>query len=181
MSKKNIIILVLSIILLVIAIGIFVFFTFFYKQSNKGKTVATPVPKEKSFYFYDIDGNKIDLKNYEGKPLTILFWKSDSSKSFEMIKLIEKNYEAYKDSINFLAINVNEPDLNLNLIEDVKAVNFKIPIYFDTDLILKEKYNYQKLPSILFIEEDGTIAKEIDETITEDTFLANLELLTLGE
>ena len=40
-----------------------------------------------------------------------------------------------------------------------------------------QEFNYQKLPHIIFMSKDETIFKEVVEEITEDTFLANIELL----
>ena len=53
--------------------------------------------------------------------------------------LSPEHYEEYKDKIYFLSINVNEPDIDLELIENVKSANFSIPMYFDTDLTLYEE------------------------------------------
>ena len=52
-------------------------------------------------------------------------------------------------------------------------------MYFDTDLTLQKEFKYEKLPKLIFMNEDGTIAQEFEETVDEDTFTANLELLTV--
>ena len=105
----------------------------------------------------------------------MMFWKSDSSNSYDMISLLENYYEENKNLVNFLIINTKEPDLEI--IENVKAVNFKIPMYFDTDSTVENQYSFEALPHILFIDKNGTIAKEFDNSISEDEFTANLDLL----
>lgn len=185
MNKKNIIFLIIAIIIFIGALGLFIYAkSLDSKPNNETKTVAidttTPdLSQEQGPYFYDIDGNKLSFDEFTEKPSVIFLWKSDNSKSYTIINLITNYYEEYKDKINFLSINVNESDIDLDLIENVKAANFSIPIYFDTDLTIQKEYNYDKLPKLFFINKDGTIAQEVEETIDEDTFSANLELLTV--
>ena len=179
MSKKNIIILVCSTLFLIFALIVFGYAMILKNRNSSNNTVVTPNTDETIYnsYFFDIDGEKFTLNDFADKPCVVFLWKSDNAKSYDMINLITKYYEEHKNTINFLSINVNEPDIDLQLLEHVKAVNFKIPIYFDTDLTLKEEFNYNVLPELIFMSKDGTIEKEITSEITEDTFLANLELL----
>lgn len=182
MSKKNVIILVSSILVLLVAIAIFAYAMIVKNNENTAQSetsiplVEAPI-ETVSEYFFDIDGNELKFENFSDNPIVVLLWKSNNSKSYTMINLITKYYEEYKDNINFLAINVNEADIDLDLINDVKAANFKIPMYFDTDLTLENKFNYTKLPEIIFISQNGEIEKEAVEDISEDAFLANLEIL----
>ena len=177
MNKKNIIILVISILIL---IGAILGFLYMKKLSNqKPKTVisnTSNLKEEKNnFYFYDVDGKKFDLNDFSDKPSVILFWKSDVSETFDMIDLLSKYYEEHKASVNFLAINSNDPDLKI--VETTKAANFSIPMYFDTDLTAKNKFDIQNIPSIYFISKDGKIEQEFSLSVTDDEFSANLDLL----
>lgn len=182
MNKKNIIILFIAILIFLIALAIFIYAKSL--DSNKTQienkpitnTTISPISQETP-YFYDIVGKKLTLDNFNEKPKIIYFWKSDNEKSYTIIRLLEKYYEEYKDKIEFLAINVNEPDIELDLINIVKSANFSIPIYFDTDLTLYEEFHYEKLPSLLFVNKNGDIEKEVLEEIEEDAFVANLDLL----
>lgn len=183
MNKKNLIIILFSIFFFLFALAIFLYANTLNKSKKNSFNNEIVVPEAtepattSSSHFYDIEGNIVSFDDFEELPYTILLWKSDNSKSYDMIKLMEKYYDTYKDKINFLAINVNEPDLDLNLIESVKAIDFKIPMYFDTDQILHEEFPYEKLPEIIFLNSDREIEKECIEQIDEDTFTANLDLL----
>ena len=185
MSKKNIIILTIAVIFLLIAIGVYLYATSLNSGNSSNtiqNTISQPPTPEiqeetENFYFYDGDGNKLDLTDFSDKPIAMLFWKSDNSTSYEIIKLFEKYYEDYKEKINFLVVNVNEPDLDLEIVENVKAANFSVPVYFDTDLTSTNEYQYSKLPYVIFINKDGNVDKETSENITEDMFTANLDLL----
>ena len=90
-------------------------------------------------------------------------------------EFLKKYYDENKNLVNFVTINVNEPDLKI--VQNVKTAEFTIPMYFDTDSTVNTKYNVDTLPHIFFIEEDGTISKEFTSNITEDAFTANLDLL----
>lgn len=181
MNKKNIIILSFAIIFLIVAIVIYFYANSLRTKENNTNSVSQTIHNDKKedtkqrFYFYDINGEKFNLDDFSGKPTILMFWKSDIPDSYDMITLLETYYEENKDLVNFLAINVKEPDLEI--IENVKAVDFKIPMYFDTDSTVENQYSFDSLPHIIFIEKDGTIGKEFDTSITEDEFTANLDLL----
>lgn len=184
MSKKNIIILTVAIIIFLGALALFLYANSL-DSGNKSENITNSTLNQsvtdssitKGFYFYDIDGNKLNLDDFSDKPIAMLFWKSDDANSYEVIKLFEKYYQDYQNSAYFLVINVNEPDIDLEIVENVKAAKFQTPMYFDTDLTAHTKYQYQKLPYLIFMEEDGTISNEVSETITEDAFTANLDLI----
>lgn len=180
MNKKNIMFLVIAIIFFIVALALFIYANSFDSKNNSQNSTNTTIVDShtsKEPYFFDIDKKKFNLHEFSDKPTVILLWKSDNSKSYDIINLFQKYYNNYKDEINFLAINVNESNIDLDLIDNVKAAGFEIPIYFDTDLTLINEFSYEKLPYLVFIESDGTIGKEVTETIDEDAFEANLELL----
>ena len=178
MNKKSIIILVISTLILIGAIAGFVYMKTLSKEKPETVVSKTSNSNEASFYFYDIDGKKFKLADFSSKPSVILFWKSDVSEAYDMIELLEKYYEEHKNSVNFIAINTNDPDLKI--VETVKSANFLVPMYFDTDLTSKKEFDIQNIPSVYFIDKDGNIEKEFNSSVTEDEFSANLELLETG-
>lgn len=177
MSKKNIIILIISILMLVMAFGVFLYSKHVRKNPNAPENQPASNSEEQAFHFYDYDKNSLSLNDFSDKPSVILFWKSDDSNSYDIISLLEQYYEEYKDKVNLFGINVNEPDIDYEIVDNVKAARFKIPMYFDTDLLAKDEFNYEVLPYLAFIDTDGNVVNDFSVTITEDQFLANLELL----
>ena len=101
MSKKNIILLTISIVFFLGALAIFIY----ANSSNFKKTISNTTIDNASLdnntsegtHFYDIDGNKLNIEDFSDKPIVILLWKSDNSKSYDMINLITKHYDEYKD------------------------------------------------------------------------------------
>ena len=183
MSKKNIITLIIVILIFVLGLFVFLYSKSIKSPKNSNENVISQVSENSEtvtddFHFFDIDGNSLNLENFSDKPIVILFWKSDNSTSYNIIDLLEQNYDSYKDSINFLAINVNEPNIDLEIVKHVKAANFTLPMYFDTDLTAQNKYNYKSLPYMIFINKDGEILNESNSmSITDDMLKANFDLL----
>ncbi len=183
MNKKNINILICAIIFFIIAIAILIFAknqksvkSTDNKANNTSQTQVLPSEnKIKELNFYDSNDNKYTLNDYSDKPIAILFWRSDAENVLDYISLFEKYYNDYSEKINLLVINTNEPDNDI--IDHVNNANFKIPMYFDKDNTAIEEYQFEKLPYFVFIELDGTISNEKEEKITEDSLLANFDLI----
>ena len=178
MNKKNIIILVVAILIFIGALAIFI-----YTKNNASSTNdnaqnndMTVSNSKDTPYFYDSNNKKYTLEEFTNKPTVILYWKSDNSSSYDMISLFEKYYIDYKDKVNFLAININEADIDFDLIDNVLAAGFTIPIYFDTDLTFSKELNNKKFPYLTFIE-NGEIAKDFEQTVTDEAFKANLDIM----
>lgn len=184
MNKKTILFLVIAVIALLVGISIFLYaHSLDTSQTNQPAEAPSTIgdiadiESEESPHFYDIDGNQVSIDDFLGKPIVLLLWKSDNEKSYTMINLITKYYDSYKEKINFLTINVNELDLDLEIVENVKAANFKIPMYFDSDLEIIEEFQTEKFPYIAFYDAEGVSEKSFSESIDEDSLEANLDLL----
>lgn len=190
MNKKNIIFLICAILILIVAIIIFVVATSQDSGNEIGdikNTIKNLEPVEtETFSFSDSAGKNYYLSNFNDKPIALILWSSDSENALEIIQLVEQYYnsEQFKNSINFLVVNTNEPNKNIKQI--VENCEFNIPVYYDTNSTATNKYTFSKLPYLVFIKEDGTISNELkpNETkknLTPDVFEANLELLLFKE
>jgi hypothetical protein len=190
MNKKNIILLILAIIFLIIAIVIFIFTT--QKNSSDSTqniTNTTIIDNEneitEKFNFYDADGNNYTLEDFSDKPIALILWSSDSENALEIIEIAEEYYaqENYANSINFLVVNTNEPDVDIKQHILDAGDEFTIPIYYDINSSAYTEYYFSQLPYLVFINADGTINSEINLNESQkknksDLFEASLELLT---
>ncbi|MCI8309696.1 MAG: redoxin domain-containing protein [Clostridia bacterium] len=190
MNKKNIIFLICAILILIVAIIIFVVATSQDSGNEIGdikNTIKNLEPVEtETFSFSDSAGKNYYLSNFNDKPIALILWSSDSENALEIIQLVEQYYnsEQFKNSINFLVVNTNEPNKNIKQI--VENCEFNIPVYYDTNSTATNKYTFSKLPYLVFIKEDGTISNELkpnetQKNLTPDVFEANLELLLFKE
>ncbi len=179
MNKKNIMFLSFAILLFIIAIAIFIYANSNVTDNNPNNPIQNPTisSKEKAeFSFYDEEKNKFKISEFNDKAMALILWSSDTENSLDIIELLDNVYAEYKDKINFLVINTNEP--NNDIINLVKECNFSIPVYYDLNQEASEYYSFEKLPTLIFFEEDGTISKQTEENITEDALLANLDIIS---
>lgn len=180
MSKKSIGFLVFAIIFLVLAIGIFAYSKISNNNSNENiantnTTNSAEENKPEGFVFYDENGNEFSISNFEGTPIALVFWSSDTDYSFEVVEMIEKVYNEYKSDVTFLIINTEEK--SANIVDTIANCNYSFQVYYDTQNLASEYYNYSKLPTLIFLEADGTKSNQIEGEITEDSLLANLDII----
>ena len=185
MNKKNIILLICAIVIFIIALAVFIVIKNYEKdnkvdnttkinQTHKDEIIEEEeLPTE--FNFVDSNGKQYTLNDFSDKPIAILLWRSDSENILDLIALYENYKDSYEQSINFLLINTDEPNTDIENL--VNNINFAFPIYYDKDNTAVEKYNYEKLPYMIFINENGEIENTVKETITEDSFTANLDII----
>lgn len=179
MNKKSIIFLVVAIIFFIIAICIFVYANTIVSNDEENIAIETEIveeDEEEPFIFYDNNENEFTLENFEGAPIALVLWSSDTENSFEVIELIEQVYKDYKNEVNFLVINTEEPDDNI--IEVIEECNYSFEVYYDLDNLASEYYSYTALPTLIFMESNGEISNQIEGVITEDSLLANLDLIS---
>lgn len=175
MNKKNIILLIIAIIILAISIVFLVFTNRQDVQENSNTVQKSPETKTE-LTFSDDKNNNYKLSNFSNKPIALILWNSDSENSLDIIQLVQKHYTEYSDTINFLIVNTKE--LNPDIQSIVKECNFIIPIYYDINSTATDVYSFSKLPTLIFFKENLEFENKIEANITEDSFLANLDLIT---
>ena len=179
MSKKSIGFLIFAIIFLILAIGVFIYSKVSNNDENQNvvnnTTSQAEENKPEGFVFYDENGNEFSISNYEGTPIALIFWSSDTDYSFEVVEMIEKVYNDYKSDVTFLVINTEEKSEAIT--DTIADIGYSFQIYYDTDNLASEYYDYSKLPTLIFLEADGTKSNQIEGEITEDSLLANLDII----
>lgn len=183
MNKKNIIFLVVAIIVFLIALAIFIFANSSSNNTTPKNDTSTKLPdvsnedstKPKEFTFYDSENNEYKMSDFENKPIALVLWSSDSENALSILEMIDSLYDTYKDSVTFLLVNTAEPATDI--IDIVQKCNFTIPIYYDTNSIASDYYTYEKLPTLIFIEDNGEVSNQIEETLSRDALLANLDII----
>lgn len=180
MSKKSIGFLIFAIIFFVLAVGIFVYARFLNNDTGENtENNSSTVPQEdttpEGFVFYDENGNQFDISNFKGTPIALVLWSSDTENSYEVVEMIENVYNDYRSDITFLVINTEEKSESIT--DTIANIGYSFQIYYDTDNLAANYYEYTKLPSLIFLNADGTKSNQIEGSITEDSLLANLDLI----
>ena len=76
------------------------------EPATEGPT-EPPLPAP-DFTVYDIDGNPVNLYDFTGKPLVVNFWVSWCGPCQMEMPDFDSAYEAYKEEIAFLMINMTD-------------------------------------------------------------------------
>ena len=193
MKNKKILILVLGfIVFLGVSYGLYTYLGNSYKpnevvkedkgnQDDKNKIVDSS-EKEKAidFEIYDYEGNKVTLKDFQGKPIIINVFASWCGPCKAEMPLFENIYEAYKnEDIMLLMINMTDGqrETQKSAEDFMKNEGYTMPIYFDKDLDFSMKYNVMGIPRTLFIDKDGNIIKDhtsMIDAITLNDYIAEL-------
>ncbi|MDU1411686.1 MAG: TlpA disulfide reductase family protein [Clostridium sp.] len=193
MKNKKILILVLGfIVFLGVSYGLYTYLGNSYKpnevvkedkgnQDDKNKIVESS-EKEKAidFEIYDYEGNKVTLKDFQGKPIIINVFASWCGPCKAEMPLFENIYKAYKnEDIMLLMINMTDGqrETQKSAEDFMKNEGYTMPIYFDKDLDFSMKYNVMGIPRTLFIDKDGNIIKDhtsMIDAITLNDYIAEL-------
>jgi thiol-disulfide isomerase/thioredoxin len=141
----------------------------FSDVQNDLKTIS---PNETHAYT-DLNGNKVQIRDYRGKPLIINSWASWTPFSRTELPLLARYAETYKDTLTILAINRME---NVGVIRSYLStvtVSDSLTILVDpTDYFYKAVSGYA-MPETLFYDEDGNLIMHIRGVLTE-TVLNNM-------
>lgn len=177
-KKKKLLTIVIVVVVVVIAI---IIVATIKANSNKENTAEeiideSSTTKPEGFVFYDKNGNQVSISNYGNLPMCLIFFSSDSENAVEVLNLVEQYYDEYKSEVVFLVIDTEESDPYI--IDTMESIGYSFEVYYDTDNLVSEYYSYSKLPAILFLEEDGSKYNQFEGIIDEDTYIANLDLIS---
>lgn len=180
MDKKKKILLICSIVFIVLAVALLLFDRLYLvpkiKENNDKIESSKQDSSKKEFYFYDSDGEKYSFDSFNSTPIALILWSSNTDNSYEILEMLENVYEEYKSSVTFLVVNTNEPDDDI--INLVTECNYSFPVYYDKDNLASECFSYSRLPALLFYESNGELSNTVEKTITEDSLLANLDIIS---
>ncbi len=129
--------LVLSILLFIISCNV---------KSNKD---------EVKFSFKTIDNTILDISSFEGKVIVVDFWASWCSPCIKEIPHFIELQEKYKDSVQFIGLNVGEDEAQIRAFVKAMGVNYIIG-YSNSD-IEKQFGGITGLPTTFIIGKDKKI------------------------
>lgn len=137
------------------------------QAQEEDKKIAAPV-----FYVYDVTGNAVSTELFLDKPTVLNFWATWCGPCQSEMPMLNSAYEKYKDSINFVMLNLAEPGG-----EDPAAVSeylnekgYTFPVYYDSGAEGAYTYGISSIPATVFIDKDGNIASAYRGAMSEEVF-----------
>ena len=133
-------------------------------EEKEARLAKMPAPKESKFFrkgealnlgtVKDINGNKIDLKNNQGKITVVNFWFINCPPCRMEIPDLNSLVEKYAaDSVRFVAVAL---DQKFQLEEFLRTMPFKYNIV-DEGRYLAEKYRVQSYPTHVVVDKEGKV------------------------
>lgn len=170
MKKKRLIMrsLILSVML---AAVIYTLYANFTKDKVGSLAVGDKAP---DFVLSDMEGNKHQLSDYQGRGVFLNFWGTWCKPCEREMPYMNNQYKVYKDQgVEILAVNVGEPDFSIN--KFVQKHNLVFPILKDTSKDVLTLYNIQPLPTTILVDASGSIIEIETGELSEERIIKMME------
>lgn len=116
-----------------------------------------------------LDGQKVSLSQFRGKPTVINFWTTWCGYCRSEMPSFQEVYEKYGEQVNFLLVNVTVQDDEHKVIDYMKENTFSFPVFLDKDGKGSRDYGVNGLPVTFILSQEGKIesknvgAMEVEE------------------
>ena len=131
----------------------------FVAQSGTSSAPAVPKPKANlAFVVDDVDGKKVNLASFAGKPLVLNMWATwcgPCKVETPQLMALADRYRAR--GVAFVGLNVDEPVEKVRAFRDEMQVNYPLLIGMGQTELLEAVGYEGDLPLTLLIKADGTI------------------------
>lgn len=123
-----------------------------------------------------LDGRSLHLADERGqRPLVLNFWATWCVPCRLEMPYFQEASQKYGNQIEIIGINAAESAPTAS--QFVAEVGVTYPILLDSDNAVGDTYHAQNLPTTLFINADGTVAKVIIGTISQGVLEAEIEAI----
>jgi len=134
----------------------------FANLSAKPKTGST-APE---FTLTGLQGQEFSLNTFRGKAVVLNFWAINCAPCIQEIPLLKELSERDKDNLVVLAINMGDPQKNVETF--VKSNKITYTVFLDTDGRVADMYHVAAFPVTYFIDRDGIIQDQHTGQLTSE-------------
>lgn len=112
--------------------------------------------KAPNFNLPSISGQRVSLKDYEGKYVLLGFWSSWSSASMAEITILESLYKRYHNDIAFIMVSTDSSMADLKRFAVSRKLTTTL-LWFDNDPDVLKNYQIKAIPNFFLIDPYGNI------------------------
>jgi peroxiredoxin len=117
---------------------------------------CTPKSEAPNFTLQTIDGTKVSLSEFRGKPVMLTFWSINCPSCVYQLPFLEAFYAARPNkTVELLAINVGDNPIAVN--QFVSDNNLTFPILLDPGQKVTQAYGIPGVPMTFFIDSRGLV------------------------
>ena len=145
-------------------------------------TVTDPTTSEKAapdFTMYTLDGQKVKLSEFKGKPTILNFWASWCGPCKSEMPDLEEAYKTYGDRLNFVLVNLT--DGKSETLEDassfIQTMGYTFPVFYDMDLDGATAYGVNSIPLTIFINASGEMVAYYTGAMSKEVLQTGINLL----
>lgn len=154
---------------------------FLITQGNKTNEISGKAPQGKKelapgFTLELMDGKKINLSDYKGKPILINFFASWCLPCREEMPVLEKIVQEYRPKgVVFLGIAVDDTEKKMK--EFIARYGVTFPVGLDKTAAIQKSFGLYGIPTTYFIDKNGVINYFHSGTVTEELLQHELNKL----
>ena len=115
---------------------------------------ARPTLKAPDFTVLDMNGNKVKLSDYTGKPIVVNYWATWCGYCMIEMPDFENMYKKYGDRVNFLMVNAGDDSLK-DVQQYASKSGYSFPMFFDSTGEAANAYSAYAYPTTYFFYADG--------------------------
>lgn len=136
------------------------------QSSSQGEAARKPAP---NFTAVDMEGNKVSLSDFLGKPVVVNFWTSWCGYCKEEMPDFERLSADYPD-VQFMMLNpVGEVDSEEDARAYIEENGYTFDVFFDDMYSATNAYYVSSYPTTIFIDEYGNFMGRANGMINYDS------------
>lgn len=122
----------------------------------------------------EFSDTSLQLSDLQGKGVMINFWNTSCNPCEVEMPFLEETYETYRDKgIEFVSVSIDVNEFVLS--KYIQSLGLSFPVVRDNNDQIKNLYSVQKLPSKVFINEDGEIVEIVEKAMKPDELGTHLD------